>query len=72
MGLLWALFGFAIVVVIILYIFGYFTSEPKPPEPKTGWWGRGPVESSEDSSIKEFQVGMFLVNIWSYAYFLGF
>ena len=56
MVFLWTLVGFAILVIAVLYIFGYFRPEPKTPQPKDGWWGRGPEEPDADTSIREFKV----------------
>lgn len=52
----WILATLAAGVLVVLYFFGFLSSQPKPPKPKNGWWGRGPDEHAEDESIREFKV----------------
>ena len=62
MGFFWALIGVVILVVAVFSIFVFLTSEIKPPQPKSGWWGSGPVESDTDTAVKEFKVLACIIN----------
>ena len=43
-------------IVIGLYLGGFLTSPPTPPEIKDGWWGRGPRKPEADTSVHAFKI----------------
>ena len=58
MALLFILAGLLIAVIVALYIFGFFTPEAKPPQPRSEWWGTGEKVTSADTVINQFKVSL--------------
>ena len=57
---------FLVVVVAVfigLFFSGVLFPEGEPPEPRDGWWGRGPRQPDTDTSIREFKVECFSIII---------